>query len=114
MIEIMIYENDEKENLIVGVISKGHADYVALGDDIVCSAVSTLVQVAYMGVCYHLEETIPLRKSSGYLKFILKKAPPPEVQAILKTMELGLREIAEQYPQHVMVSNFSHKCLFAW
>ena len=50
---IKIYMEDK------GFIVKGHADYAPYGEDIICSAVSAIVQTAQMGL-ERLAEDYPL------------------------------------------------------
>ena len=101
MIRINIEKNES--NLIVGYTVNGHAGFATEGQDIVCSAVSTLTMVAINGLEEHLQCEIAYEIKDGYLQVELKQTPDDLTQAILATMEIGLKDIAEQYPQRVRI-----------
>lgn len=88
---------------IIDVEAKGHSGYAKYGKDIVCSAVSAVVQTALLGLIDFSSGKVEyvLNNEEGYLKF---SVPEPcsekeniEQQAILKTMQLGLRDIERGY-----------------
>jgi len=101
MIKINIEKNER--NLIVGYTVNGHADFAPEGQDIVCSAVSTLTMVAINGLEEHLQREVVYEIRDGYLQVELKQTPDDLSQAILATMEIGLKDLAEQYPQRVRI-----------
>lgn len=101
MIKINIEKN--LSDFIVGYTVDGHAGFAPEGQDIICSAVSTLTMVAINGLEEHLQREVTYEISDGHLQVELKKAPDALSQAILATMEIGLKDLAEQYPQRVRI-----------
>ena len=105
----MIKINIDKDlnNFIVGYTVNGHAGFAPDGQDIICSAVSTLTMVAINGLEEHLQREVAYEIKDGYLQVELKQTPDDLTQAILATMEIGLKDIAEQYPQRVRIKEHS-------
>ena len=101
----MIKINIDKDlnNFIVGYTVNGHAGFAPDGQDIICSAVSTLTMVAINGLEEHLQREVTYEISDGHMQVELKKTPDDLSQAILATMEIGLKDLAEQYPKRVRI-----------
>jgi uncharacterized protein YsxB (DUF464 family) len=121
MITITLVRDDTRE--IIEFWVTGHADYknkgvVSLsGTDIVCAAVSAVVQTAVEGLKRYLPERIYIKKDKGMLHVeIIKKeaanvrdtvsarGATSESSVILETMLLGLKRIEENYIEHVRVT----------
>jgi len=86
----------------VGFVLSGHAGFGAHGEDIVCSAVSALSQTAILGLV-HLANASPIfHQADGFLNCRISPDLTGESLAqahiILKTMFLGIKNIADQYP----------------
>lgn len=98
-----------KNGKFVAVECEGHSDYADAGMDIVCAALSSviqtavlgLMQVAGIGVGYEVDE------ERGYLKATLpdkitdKQAHDADV--ILKTAYLGASDLYEQFSDYINV-----------
>jgi hypothetical protein len=90
---------------LAAVRAFGHADYDQAGDDVVCAAVSAILQAARLGLEQHAKIRLEAAQESG----MLDMAWPPEarddaaVVAIVRTAELAVHEIADQYPEHVRI-----------
>ncbi|MGI6129686.1 MAG: ribosomal-processing cysteine protease Prp [bacterium] len=86
-----------------GFTVDGHAAYAPKGEDIICAAVSVLAQAAVLGLTEHLGLRPDVEIRDGYLRCILSpgSADSPGVQAILKTLELALKDIATGYPNRI-------------
>jgi uncharacterized protein YsxB (DUF464 family) len=83
-----------------GLVVDGHAEYAEYGQDIVCASVSVLTQVIGYSIC---RETIAnIQKSPGKLTLVINKETP-ESKVLFKTLKLGLREIASQYPDNIKI-----------
>lgn len=94
MIHVTIYENDSKE--CIGFQTKGHAEYGEMGQDIVCAAVSALVINTMNAIeLYTDDEASVLSDEEGIISFHVNGAPSKEAALLLKTMILGLREMAD-------------------
>lgn len=84
----------------------GHSGYARHGKDIVCAAISAVVQTAVLGILrvaviaadYRVDESI------GYLHLVLPTQVSPAqrqaAQAILQTALLGVQDICDSYPQY--------------
>jgi uncharacterized protein YsxB (DUF464 family) len=83
----------------------GHADYDQAGNDVVCAAVSAILQAARLGLEAHAKIGLTAVQQSGAFDMTW----PPEtrddasVVAIVRTAELAVRQIASQYPDHVRI-----------
>lgn len=92
-----------KNNFIIGFIVQGHAGFNHSGPDIVCAAVSSLVQSAFLGLDKYLHLNLECELRTGFFELILKDIPTKESEAILNTMLLGINKIAEMYPLNVCI-----------
>ena len=102
MIEVEFYE--ERDGRISAFSVHGHSGTAPKGRDIVCAGVSALAQTALLGLGRHLHrETDYHIDPSGDLRMKLRKAPDDLSEAILRTMRLGLAEMARAYPDAVQV-----------
>lgn len=108
MIEVKIYV-DSEDNIIRYTIS-GHAGYHVKGQDIVCSAVSVLAQNtlnSLVEVCGVAEEKIDyfISEEKGFLDVTipskLDENTKIKAETVLKTLELGIKSIVENYPEYV-------------
>lgn len=98
-----------KNGRFVAVECSGHSDYAEHGMDIVCAALSSviqtavlgLMQVAGIGVGYEVDE------EKGYLKATLPKDVSPtqahDADVILKTAYLGASDLYEQFSDYINV-----------
>jgi uncharacterized protein len=80
----------------------GHAGYASHGEDIVCAAVSALVQTALLGLSDVAGQPFQAEVSEGDAWCRLQPGTPDQqvrAQAILETMVLGLKDIAKNYPK---------------
>lgn len=103
MITVDLFKNDQ--GLIEGYKVSGHSGFAKAGEDIVCGAVSVLTQTPILGLEQHLncQPSYHVDEVDGILEVNLNNTPSDLTQAILATMEYGLREIVEQYPKYVRI-----------
>jgi uncharacterized protein len=104
MIEVKLYRT--REGQIRGFRIAGHAGMAEKGQDIVCAAVSVLTQSAVLGLNRHVGIEPTVNRQDGYLTCQLAEREiiqMESVQAIFETMAIGLREIAEQFPNYVRI-----------
>lgn len=100
MITITLHRN--KEFRITGFEISGHSGYSEAGSDIVCAAISVLGQTALLGLLDYDEKHVQYSIDDGALTVhVMKDGIVP--QAILHTMELGLKEISKQYSEYVLL-----------
>ena len=104
MIRIVFYRTDAG---LTGFRAHGHAGYAELGSDIVCAAVSAVLQTACMGVenVLHIDMSVQQDDDSGFLQAMLPQSLPEnllhDAGMMLAAAEAGLRAIQQQYPDHV-------------
>lgn len=96
---------------IVGYRLTGHADQGKNGRDIVCAGVSTLSIAALntlTDVC-HLSEFVRYEVKDGFLSVHLSSSKLDaremrDAQVALRGMELGLIDLAKQYPKAIKIT----------
>lgn len=84
----------------------GHASHGKKGEDIVCSAVSTLFYTLAETLYQSTEmlSAMPIVKTEDGVGYIWSNAKPPyegNVQMMYMTVLNGLRMVAENYPKNV-------------
>ena len=92
-----LYEN----GAITRVRADGHSGYDD-GNDIVCAAVSTLVQTAYLALKDIGVKTEYIR-DDGRFEFSVEcsKDMRHDADVILRAMTVGLRDLHSGYPQNI-------------
>ena len=82
----------------------GHAEFANVGNDIVCAAVSALVQTAAYGIAAHCGARADVRDTrDGDYVLDVPGGGGSRTQAVLETTLSGLRAIARSHPGHVRV-----------
>lgn len=97
-----------KEKDVMGFIIRGHAGVASYGEDIVCAAVSALAQntVQSLVVIGGLTKELQLMMTEGYLFCGIRPQyadmrKDPVIQGLLKSLRLGISDIAGGYPMRV-------------
>ena len=89
-----------------GISAKGHAEFNP-GNDIVCSAISALLQTLWAGLEMYCFTSVEHKQQSG--AFVLKgkysrfKDHGSKATALFNSIVYGLELIAEQYPKNVKI-----------
>lgn len=98
----------EKKGLsIVKVVCDGHTNYGEHGEDIVCSALSSIVQTAVLGLFQVAGVNLEMERDEerGYLMFKLPDGLSKEVQTkadtITQTMLLGIADLNEGFSDFI-------------
>ncbi|MBP3237656.1 MAG: ribosomal-processing cysteine protease Prp [Lachnospiraceae bacterium] len=104
MITVSIFKN--KAGKISGFSLAGHAGYAEEGEDIVCSAVTALSFNTVNSIEAFCNDKIVLdvadENEGGYLRLDLKN-PSEEALLLLKSFELGIKNICDEYGEHVNI-----------
>ena len=79
---------------------KGHAGYAPHGQDIVCAAISTLLQVFVEAVDKFTNDKINTKMAAGNA-VILYEHLTEQAQLLMNAFLLGVEMIAESYPDNV-------------
>ena len=85
-----------------GISIKGHAGYAPHGQDIVCAAVSTLVQNMVLSISEITTDEIQYDMRPGSVE-IRYGTLSEEAQLLVKSFFIGVREISNQYPSNVQI-----------
>lgn len=93
------------ETGIVSVSAEGHTGFADAGSDIVCAAVSALMQALWVG----LEDVLKLKcldissdPDIPSMRFTWDSAVV-SAQIVARTVVLSIKAIADEYPEHVNV-----------
>ena len=92
-----------------GFICEGHAGYGDRGYDIVCAAVSalTITCVNALDSLTGATPKVSQMPQQGYLSVDCQGESNDslhDTQLLLRALYLGIKDIAQQYPKHVMLS----------
>lgn len=106
MIKAKVYTN-ASDNILRLELS-GHADFAEHGKDIVCAGVSALVQTAVLGIENLTTVKPDVIQREGFFSFsipndILDSESLKKCDIILKTIVLGIEEIAKSYPNNIIL-----------
>ena len=82
---------------------EGHAGYAPQGQDIVCAAVSTLVQVFIQSVEDLCTDPISYHLKPGWVE-IKHGNPTKEAKLLLDSFFIGCYMISDRHPNHVKIA----------
>lgn len=99
MIDIRL-ERDEAANPVRLRVS-GHAGKGAYGQDIVCAAASALVETLILGMSRVAPARAEWRVDEGLAEIWWPQGISAESRAVVETICLGLKDLAETEPKHV-------------
>ncbi|MBQ8468585.1 MAG: ribosomal-processing cysteine protease Prp [Clostridia bacterium] len=97
----------KKRNYITTVECDGHTNYGEAGEDIVCAALSSVVQTALLGLLAVVGVNVQVKRNDkkGYLKFSLPENLSSEEQEkcelILQTMLCGVSDLNIGYSDFI-------------
>ena len=104
---ICIYINRCEEGRIRKFKLMGHSDYAEEGKDIVCAAVSAIVQTAAMGISDIANIDMEYSQKEGYVSLSLPQdlstQQMRDAHVILETMLIGIKSIELQYSSFVYI-----------
>lgn len=104
MIDVTFTE--DSRGRLSSVFATGHAEFGDFPNDVVCAAVSAILQAAYAG----LQDVAHLQfggtRVSGRLEIPIPVAARDraDVSAIVQTAAISLEQLARQYPDHLRVT----------
>jgi len=105
MTKVNITKNNQGD--IVEIVCDGHTGYGVAGEDIVCAALSSIVQTAVLGLFSVAEINLDFKRNEkqGYLFMRLPNDITEEqnqkAQIILKTVLLGINDLYEGYSDFI-------------
>jgi len=104
MTKVTVYKNG---NHITGIECDGHTGYGAEGEDIVCAALSSVVQTAVLGILQIAKINADYRtdERKGYLRLTLPQDLSAErrhdASVILNTMLLGISDLYQSFSDFI-------------
>ena len=104
MTRITFYERD---GVLQGFESAGHAGYAEAGYDIVCAAVSAQVSTCInsLEAIAGVEPQVMVNEKKAVISATLPSGLSPDTmhdcQIILKVLQQGMKDLAEEYPQFI-------------
>jgi uncharacterized protein YsxB (DUF464 family) len=104
MVEVEFVE--DSRGRLSSVFATGHAEFGEFPTDVVCAAVSAILQAAYAGLQDVAHVQFDGKRVPGRLEIPI---PPgdrerADVRAIVLTAAISLEQLARQYPGHLRVT----------
>lgn len=93
--------------VLLGIEGRGHSGYASKGEDVVCAAVSTLLNSLLLGLIHaakikdigtEINEKVPFMRITWSEEHVKK------IFILTKTIELSLKQVAEENPEYVKIS----------
>ena len=97
----------KKDGSIVGVVCDGHTGYGVEGEDIVCAALSSIVQTALLGLLTVVGVNVRYKvdEARGYLEISLEQElsrdERHDCDVILNTMLCGVSDLRESFSDFI-------------
>lgn len=97
----------KQDKSIVAIECDGHTGYAEEGEDIVCSALSSIIQTAVLGLLQvaAINVELDIDEERGYLKCVLPDSLSPEqrhdADVILNTLYLGISDLYEGFSDFI-------------
>ena len=101
MIKVTLFKKDGR---IIGVNAIGHSGLSKAGSDVLCAAVSTLVQTAYLAIADIIGKFDYTRddKSARFCFTVPDGVGAAhDIDVILRAMYVGLQDLSSGYPQNL-------------
>lgn len=93
-----------KNSNIIGYKASGHSGYSEQGSDIICSAISTSLQMTLIGIQEVLKLKVDFKINDGFLDVDLKNISLDKLtqtNILTETMAIFLKELTKQYPKYI-------------
>ena len=101
MITVTIFKEDD---VIKGFKASGHAGYADAGEDIVCAAVSVLYINTINSLIRLTGDLADIKGGDDNINVsVFIKSPSKEAELLLKSFEIGINSVAEEYGDFLKV-----------
>ena len=93
-----------KNGNIIGYKASGHSGYSEQGSDIICSAISTSLQMTVIGIQEVLKLKVDFKINDGFLDVDLKNISLDKLtqtNILTEAMAIFLKELTKQYPKYI-------------
>lgn len=91
--------------LINGFEISGHTDFASAGEDIVCASVSSAAYLVVNTITDVLHIEADVQIDDGYMAIKLGTTGAQKAQAILKGLELHIKNLSNDYPKNIKVNS---------
>ncbi len=95
---------EQVDGALCGVRISGHAGYADYGQDVVCAAVTSALQLTANGITEVLNISAQVVQKENSILVRLPKPPAPEAEAFLQALQLHLTLLAQDYPGTIQVT----------
>ena len=93
-----------KNGNIIGYKASGHSGYSEQGSDIICSAISTSLQMTLIGIQEVLKLKVDFKINDGFLDVDLKNISQDKLtqtNILTEAMAIFLKELTKKYPKYI-------------
>ena len=93
-----------KNGNIIGYKASGHSGYSEQESDIICSAISTSLQMTLIGIQEVLKLKVDFKINNGFLDVDLKnisQSKLTQTNILTEAMAIFLKELTKQYPKYI-------------
>ena len=93
-----------KNGNIIGYKASGHSGYSEQESDIICSAISTSLQMTLIGIQKVLKLKVDFKINDGFLDVDLKNISQDKLtqtNILTEAMAIFLKELTKQYPKYI-------------
>ena len=93
-----------KNGNIIGYKASGHSGYSEQGSDIICSAISTSLQMTLIGIQEVLKLKVDFKINDSFLDVDLKNISQDKLtqtNILTEAMAIFLKELTKQYPKYI-------------
>ena len=99
---------EKRDNRIVKVLCKGHTGFASNGEDVLCAALSAIIQSTALGILKVLGIKAEYKKNpdKGELSLALpdlSQEISEKAQVLMETMLLSVMDLCEGYPEFIQV-----------
>ncbi|MFZ5949215.1 MAG: ribosomal-processing cysteine protease Prp [Candidatus Rifleibacteriota bacterium] len=103
---MIVIEFPEPDGNLARLVVKGHSGSAPKGQDIVCAAVSALVQTMAGGIQDSLKADVNGQLENGDASLKIKVDPQhaEALKLVCKVFRFGFQKICESYPEHVKMN----------
>jgi len=106
---VVVEITETETGVIQALMVQGHAGKAPHGEDLVCAAVSVLVQTAILGLTEMVDQNLKYEIRPGYVALELPRemdrGAGERARVILQTIVRGLEATAESYGDYVTINH---------
>jgi uncharacterized protein len=101
VVEVTFYR--DSQDRLSSVFARGHAEFAVQAEDVVCAAVSAILQALRLGLETYAGISVDANQEPGefHVRWPESAREDAAVRAIVTTAELSVERIAAQYPEYV-------------